>query len=264
MDLGLDNKVAWVLGGSSGLGKASAAALVAEGVTVALSSRTEADLNAAAEEISSAGSGRCVAVPTDVTDPAGITAAAERIVEELGGIDILVSNAGGPPPGSFDSFDDRALYDAFTLTTASAWRLTKAVLPSMRARGGGALIYITSITTKEIVGDLLFSNMMRAAVVGMMKTISRDFAADGIRAVCVAPGHHDTPRVQALDEARAERENRPLQEVRAATAAGVPRGRLGDPAEFGAAVAFVASDAASFINGITLTVDGGGLRTLTA
>ena len=264
MDLGLDNRVAWVLGGSSGLGKASAAALAAEGANVALSARSESDLQAAADDITQRGRGRCISVPADVTAPTDIETGARRVVEELGGIDILVSNAGGPPPGSFDAFDDEALYDAFTLTTASAWRLTKAVLPSMRERGGGALIYITSITTKEIIGDLLFSNMMRAAVVGMMKTISRDLAPDGIRAVCVAPGLHDTPRVQALDEARARREGRSLDEVRAATAAGVPRGRLGDPAEFGAAVAFLASDAASFVNGITLTVDGGGLRTLTA
>ena len=264
MDLGLGNKVAWVLGGSSGLGKASASALAAEGASVALSARGEPELRTAADEIRRQGRGACISVPADVTDPADIESAAQHIVEELGGIDILVSNAGGPPPGSFENFDDKALYDAFTLTTASAWRLTKAVLPSMRERGGGALVYITSITTKEIIGDLLFSNMMRAAVVGMMKTISRELASDGIRAVCVAPGLHDTPRVQALDQARAEREGRPLDDVRAESAAGVPRGRLGDPAEFGAAVAFLASDAASFINGITLTVDGGGLRTLTA
>lgn len=264
MDLGLGNKVAWVLGGSSGLGKASAAALAAEGASIALSARTESTLKSVADEIAASTGSRCVPVPTDVMDAGSITSAAERIVDELGGIDVLVANAGGPPPGSFDSFDDKALYDAFTLTTASAWRLTKAVLPSMRQRGGGALVYITSITTKEIIGDLLFSNMMRAAVVGMVKTISRELAPAGIRAVCVAPGLHDTPRVRALDEARAKREGRPLEEVRAASAAGIPRGRLGDPSEFGAAVAFIASDAASFINGITLTVDGGGLRTLTA
>ncbi len=254
MDLGLTDKVAWVLGASSGLGEACAQVLAAEGARVAMSARDEAKLTAAAHEVGGS------PYPLDVTDAAAIEATARRIQAELGGFDILVANAGGPKPGTFDSFDDDALYEAFTLTAASAWRTTKAVLGSMRDRGGGAIVYITSITTKEIVDDLLFSNMMRAAVVGMTKTLARELAPDNIRVVCAAPGHHDTPRVQQLDEARAKAEGKPVAEIRARMAKAVPMGRLGDPLEFGNAVAFLASDAASFISGVTLTVDGGQLR----
>ena len=245
-----------MLGGSSGLGKASATVLANEGARVAISARGEDKLRSVADAIGGS------AFPLDVTDGDALAATAARIERELGGFDVLVANAGGPPPGRFDEFDEAALYDAFTLTTASAWRATKVVLPSMRSRGGGAIVYITSITTKEIVDGLLLSNMMRAAVVGMAKTLSRELAADGIRVVCVAPGHHDTPRVQQLDAARAKTENKPLQEIQSRISASIPRGRLGDPLEFGNAVAFLASEAASFISGVSLTVDGGQLRSM--
>lgn len=256
MDLGLKDKVAWVLGASSGLGKASAAVLAGEGARVAISARGADRLRSVAEDIG------CSAFPLDVSDGDALAATATQITQEFGGFDVLVANAGGPPPGRFDDFDDQALYDAFTLTTASAWRATKAVLPSMRSRGGGAIVYITSITTKEIVDGLLLSNMMRAAVVGMAKTLARELASDGIRVVCVAPGHHDTPRVRQLDEARAKAESKPLEEIQQRISASIPRGRLGDPLEFGNAVAFLASEAASFISGVSLTVDGGELRSM--
>jgi 3-oxoacyl-[acyl-carrier protein] reductase len=262
VNLGLDGKVAWVLGGSSGLGLASAKVLAQEGASVAISARGENRLATATAELNQLGAGKFIGVPLDVSDGAALNQSAAEIESALGGFDILVANAGGPPPGTFDDFDDDALYDAFTLTTASAWRATKAVLPSMRSRGGGAIVYITSITTKEVVDRLLLSNMMRAAVVGMAKTLARELAGDGIRVVCVAPGHHDTPRVQQLDEARAKAESKPVEEIQARTAASIPAGRLGDPMEFGAAVAFLASEAASFISGVSLTVDGGQLRSM--
>jgi 3-oxoacyl-[acyl-carrier protein] reductase len=258
----LDGKVAWVLGGSSGLGLASAKVLAQEGASLAISARDSDRLAGATTEIDQFSGGRCIGVPLDVTDGDALKAAAAMIESELGGFDILVANAGGPPSGTFDDFDDDALYDAFTLTTASAWRATKAVLESMRARGGGAIVYITSITTKEVVDRLLLSNMMRAAVVGLAKTLARELASDGIRVVCVAPGHHDTPRVQQLDAARAQAEDMPIEAIRARTAASIPAGRLGDPIEFGNAVAFLASDAASYISGVSLTVDGGQLRSM--
>lgn len=257
MDLGLKDKVAWVLGASSGLGKASAQALTAEGAKVAMSARDEKRLEVAVQEVGGH------AYPLDVMDADRIADTARRIEADLGGIDVLVANAGGPKPGTFDTFDDDDLYEAFALTTASAWRTTKAVLPSMRARGGGAIVYITSITTKEVVDGLLFSNMMRAAVVGMMKTLARELGNDNIRVVCAAPGHHDTPRVQQLDDARSKTEGIPVDEIRARMTKTIPVGRLGEPIEFGNAVAFLASDAASFINGVTLTIDGGQLRSIT-
>jgi 3-oxoacyl-[acyl-carrier protein] reductase len=230
--------------------------LAQEGATVALSARGEDKLAAAAKDIGGH------AFPLDVTDGDAIAATGRAIEERLGGIDILVANAGGPPPGTFDDFDDAAMLHAFDLTAASAWRATKAVLPSMRARGGGAVVYITSFTTKEVVDGLLLSNMMRAAVVGMAKTLARELASDNIRVLCVAPGHHDTPRVRQLDEARATAEGKPVAEIKARMAASIPMGRLGDPLEFGNAVAFLASEAASYISGVTLTVDGGQLRSM--
>jgi 3-oxoacyl-[acyl-carrier protein] reductase len=255
MDLGLRDKVAWVLGASSGLGRATAASLAREGALVAISARTEQSLRTAADEISSGG--RCVAVPLDVTDEGAIESAARQVASELGPVEILVANAGGPPPGAFDAFDDEALYGAFTLTTASAWRLVKTVVPAMRERRAGSLIFVTSSSTKEVIEGLLLSNMMRAAVVGMAKTLSKELGPDGIRVLCVAPGRIDTPRVRSLDARNAERSQTSVAEVRRKSEARIPLGRYGTTEEFGDVVAFLASDRASYMTGTSVVVDGG-------
>jgi 3-oxoacyl-[acyl-carrier protein] reductase len=260
MDLELAGKVAWVNGASSGLGRASAEKLAAEGAAVAISSRSEDLLKQGADEISEATGSRCIVVPLDVTDADAITEAHRRIVDELGTVDILVSNAGGPPPGGFDDFDDETLYAAFTLTTASAWRLTKAVAPAMKEKRSGRIIFLTSSSTKEIIPTLLLSNMMRAAVVGMAKTLSKDLGAHGIRVVCVAPGRVETKRLQQIDDATAARTGKPTEEIRAGMISTIPLGRYGAPDEFGDVVAWVASERASFINGTTVVVDGGMLN----
>jgi 3-oxoacyl-[acyl-carrier protein] reductase len=257
VDLGLENKVAWVNGGSSGLGRATATALAREGATVAVSSRGREGLEAAAAEIERSTGGRCIAVPLDVTDGDAIGSAATEIEQRLGPVDILVANAGGPPPGTFDELGEDALMEAFRLTTASAWRLTKAVLPGMRARRRGALLYITSSSTKEIIPNLLLSNMMRAAVVGMAKTISKQVAPDGVRVVCVAPGRIETPRIVQLDEAEAARSGRPVEEISVEGQARLPMGRYGRPQEFGEVTAFLASERASYVTGVSVVVDGG-------
>jgi 3-oxoacyl-[acyl-carrier protein] reductase len=168
-----------------------------------------------------------------------------------------VSNAGGPPPGRFTDVDDDALLAAFALTTASAWRLTKAVVPAMLERGSGVLVYLTSGSTKEYLPNLLLSNMLRPAVVGMMKTISKELGPRGIRALCVAPGRIETKRLQQLDEAAAERTGKTVEEVRIQLQAAIPLGRYGEPREFGDVVAFLASERASFISGVSVSVDGG-------
>jgi 3-oxoacyl-[acyl-carrier protein] reductase len=257
MDLELHGKVAWVLGASSGLGRASATSLAHEGAAVALSARDEELLREASDALEQESRSRCLAVPLDVTDAAAIPAAAERITSELGPIDVLVANAGGPPAGSFTAFDDDALHAAFELTTASAWRLAHAVVPSMKERGSGVIIFITSSSTKEVVEGLLFSNMMRAAVVGMAKTMSKELGPDGIRVLCVAPGRIETPRVNALDELQAKSAGRTVDEVRASTWSKIPLGRYGDPREFGDVVAFLASERASYVTGTSVVVDGG-------
>ena len=257
MDLGLDRKKAWVLGGSSGLGRASAAALAREGASVAVSARDQKRLTAAADSIAEETGGRCIAVTCDVTDAASIAFAADRVTAELGPIDVLVANAGGPPPGTFTSFDDDALQAAFELTTASAWRLAHAVVPSMRERRSGVIMFITSSSTKEVIQGLLLSNMMRAAVVGMAKTMSKELGPDGIRVLCVAPGRIQTPRVEHLDRAHGERSGRSIDEVRQSSWSQIPLGRYGDVDEFGDVAAFLASDRASYMTGTSVVVDGG-------
>jgi 3-oxoacyl-[acyl-carrier protein] reductase len=260
MNLGLEGKVAWVLGGSSGLGRATAAAMAGEGAHVALSSRDEQTLKQTASEIAEDTGSTCIAVPLDLTDADAISDAARRVAGELGAVDILVSNAGGPPPGRFTDIDDDSLVGAFALTTASAWRLTKAVVPAMLERGSGVLVYLTSGSTKEYLPNLLLSNMMRPAVVGMMKTISKELGPQGIRALCVAPGRIETKRLHQLDEAAAERTGRSVEEVRAQLHATIPAGRYGEPREFGDVVAFLASERASYMSGVTVLVDGGMLN----
>ncbi len=250
--------MAWVTGASSGLGRASALSLAREGAAVAVSSRDVERLRGAAEEIAHSG-GTSIAVPLDVTDAAAISARADEVKAQLGPIDILIANAGGPPPGTFDSFDDTTLYDAFTLTTGSAWRLAKAVLPSMRERSRGVMIFVTSGSTKQVIPNLLLSNMMRAAVVGMAKTLSKELGPEGIRVLCVAPGRIETQRLVQLDQAAAARTGRTRDEVKAQNEASIPLRRYGNPAEFGDAVAFLASDRASYISGVNVSVDGGAL-----
>jgi 3-oxoacyl-[acyl-carrier protein] reductase len=251
LDLGLKDKVAWVLGASSGLGHATAASLAREGARVAISSRDASALNEAADDISA------VAMPLDVTDASAISTTAARIEGELGPVDILVSNAGGPPPGGFDDLDDDALHGAFALTTASAWHLAKAVVPSMKQRRTGCLIFLTSSSTKEVIPNLLLSNMMRAAVVGMAKTLSKELGPHGVRVLCVAPGRIETKRLVQLDQKASENTQKSVEEVKRAAQARIPLGRYGSPPEFGDAVAFLASERASYITGINVVVDGG-------
>ena len=259
MDLGFTGKRAWVTGASSGLGRASAEALAAEGAAVALSARDEGRLRTATEEIAAATGSTCVAVPLDVTDAAAIEAAAALVEQELGGLDILVANAGGPPAGTFAELGEDELQRAFTLTLASAWRLTKAAVPLLRTAGGGSIVYITSWSTKEIIDGLLLSNMVRPAVVGLAKTLSHELGSDNIRVNCVAPGSFDTPRAREL-----QGEDLSAEEIQVRLTAASPLGRIGQPAELGAAVAFLASEAASYISGVTLVVDGGKLRSTSA
>lgn len=260
MDLGLKGKVCWVNGASSGLGFASAMSLAREGAVIALSSRGGDKLTTAAAEIAEQTGAKVVAVPADVSELSSISNAHDHIRAELGPVDVLVANGGGPPHGGFDDFDDQQLFDAFSLTTASAWRLAKAVVPDMRSTGGGVIEFITSSSTKEVIGGLLLSNMMRAAVVGMAKTLSKELAADGIRVVCLTPGRIETDRVLQLDEARAKATGVDLKDVRSTSERAIPLGRYGSIGEFGDVVAFVASERATYITGTSVVVDGGMLN----
>jgi 3-oxoacyl-[acyl-carrier protein] reductase len=263
LDLGLKDKVAWVHGASSGLGLATAAALAREGARVAISARRADVLGRLAGELGEIGP-EVIAVPVDVRDPDAITDGATRVRARLGPVEILIANAGGPPPGGFDAFDEDAVLDAFTLTTMSAWRLAKAVVDDMRSTGRGVIIFLTSGSTKEVVPSLLLSNMMRPAVVGLAKTLSKELGPQGIRVLCAAPGRIATPRLIELDEAAAARTGRSVDEVKEANVAAIPLGRYGAPEEFGEVVAFLSSERASFVSGVSVSIDGAALNGLLA
>jgi 3-oxoacyl-[acyl-carrier protein] reductase len=264
MDLEMAQRVAWVTGGSSGIGYAGAKALAAEGALVAISARDPDRLTDAASRIETETGTRCTAVPLDVKDVDGISDAARRVTETLGPIDILVSNAGGPPPGAFSEMTDEDLNDALRLTTASAWRLAATVVPSMKERNRGCLIFITSSSTKEVIDGLLLSNTARAAVTGMNKTLSRELGPHGIRCICIAPGRVATDRSAALDKRAAELAGITPAEARAKREARIPLGRFAHPDELGSVIAFAASEKASYLTGVNLLVDGGDSTTVSA
>lgn len=257
MDLGLKGRAAWVHGGSSGLGRASAESLAREGAVVAISARDEERLAKVAHEIEGATGSRCISVPLDVSDVDSIPDAHERVVNELGPVDVLVANGGGPPPGTFDSISDEQMNGAVDLLIRSAWHLTRAVMPSMKERKAGTILYVTSSSTKEVIPGLLLSNMMRAAVVGMAKTLSKEVGPHGVRVLCVVPGRVRTPRVESLDRKRADGSQKSIEEVEEASQAEIPLGRYGDPSEFGDVVAFLSSGRASYMTGTSVVVDGG-------
>lgn len=260
MDLGLRDKVAWVTGASSGMGRAAAEALAREGAQVIVSARRAEVLDDVARSIAETSEGRCVAIPLDVGDADAIDEAARRVLEELGGVDIALFNSGGPPPGSFEATSADDLYDGIAVTVAGALRFTKAVVPSMKERGGGCLVYITSSSSKEMIEGLMLSNMLRPAVTGMAKTLSKELGPHNIRTINIAPGRIETPRLVELHESRAAKAGTSVEEARAAGVAAIPLGRFGRPEEVGDVIAFLASERASYVTGITVVVDGGLLK----
>lgn len=262
MDLGLDGRVALVTGSSRGLGRAIARELALEGAGVVINARDEAELRSTATALEDASGSAVVPVAGDVTDEATPGRLVRAALDELGRLDILVANAGGPPAGGFDDFDADAYREAVELNFLSTVRLTRAAVPPMRERGWGRVVALTSVTVKEPIDGLLLSNVARPGVIGFIKTISRELAPDGILCNAVAPGYIATERVEELLRDRAEREGRPVEEIRADQAAGIPLGRVGEPDELAAAVAFLAGERAGYITGATIQVDGGFIRSL--
>lgn len=262
MDLGLQGKVAAVAAASRGLGKACALELAREGCALALCARDAASLDATAREIADATGARIVSVVADVTQSADVTRFIDTARAELGDPLILVNNAGGPPGGYFDQFDDAAWERAFNLTLLSAVRLIRAVLPGMRAAKWGRIVNITSVSVKQPIDDLILSNAIRPGVIGLAKTLAANYAREGITVNNVAPGFTLTDRQRELGQARADREGRRLDEVIDAIGANVPMGRVGQPEELAAVVAFLASERASYVTGSTIAVDGGSARGL--
>ena len=262
MDLGLKDRVALVAASSQGLGKACALELAREGAKVVICARDADSLAATAAEISAATGGEVTWLAIDLTDPVQIRHLADEIVRRYSRIDILVTNAGGPPSGYFDDFDDEAWFTAHQLTLMSAVRLIRAVLPAMRAQQWGRIVNITSVSVKQPLDNLLLSNVYRPGVVGLAKTLSAQVAADGITVNNVAPGYTRTARVVQLAEARAAREGKTVEQALAETVASYPMQRMGEPEELAALVAFLASERAGYITGTTIQVDGGYCRGL--
>lgn len=245
MDLGIEGRRAAVAAGSAGLGFASAQALAEAGVRVALCGRDAVRV----EEAAAALPGAAVPLVADVGTTEGAAGFVAAAREALGGIDILVPNAGGPPPGNFASTPTEAYPDALALNLLSVVAMCKEAVPAMQAQGFGRVVAITSIAVRQPIPFLILSNTARAGATGFLKTLAREVARDGVTVNSVLPGVHDTGRVRALFGDDAERA--------AAMAREVPVGRLGDPADFGRVVAFLCSESAGFITGAAIPVDGG-------
>ena len=242
MDLGIEGRRAVVAAASGGLGFASAAALADNGVRVVICSRDQGRIDAAAAKI---GHG-CVGLVADVSSVAGATAFVEEARERLGGIDILVPNAGGPPPGTFASTAVDAYPAALDLNLLSTVAMCKAAVPAMREQRWGRVVAVTSISVREPIATLILSNTARAGVTGFLKTLAREVAADGVTVNSLQPGIHATGRMLQLHGGQAD-----------ASTLGIPAGEMGDPADFGQAAAFLCSAQARFITGVALPVDGG-------
>lgn len=243
MKLGIDGRTALVLAGTQGIGFASARLLAAEGANIALCGRSESALDAARTALPDA-----LVVSGDVRSAEDLAAMVAATELRFGAIDILVVNAGGPPPGAFETLDDAAWTDAVELTLMSAIRATRLVLPGMRSRRWGRIVVISSFGVKQPVPGLTLSNSIRMAVLGWAKTLARQVAGDGILVNTVCPGWTRTGRVERLLDAGASE---------ADILATIPLGRMGTAEEIAALVGFLASDAASYITGAAIQVDGG-------
>ena len=262
MDLGLKGKVALVAAASRGLGRAVAEELAAEGASLVLCARGAGGLAEACAHIERATGAAVLGVAGDVSAPEDAARVAAAGLERFGRVDILVTNAGGPPAGAFETLTPRDWEAATRLLLTSVLELTRAVLPGMRERRWGRILNITSIAVKQPVENLMLSNSLRAAVTGFARTLANEVAAEGVTVNNLLPGYTRTERVEELARAAAKREGVGEAEVRARWEAEIPMRRLGEPREFAALAAFLASERASYITGASVTVDGGWVRSL--
>lgn len=260
MDLGLKDKVALIAAGSAGLGLAVATALAQEGARVAICGRDQGRLNAAAQAIKTAGGQEPLTVMADVA----VSEEARRFVDEaaahFGRVDILITNAGGPPSGEFLDLDEAAWRKGVDLTLMSAVNLCYAAVPHLRQAGGGRIIAITSVSVKQPLRNLTLSNSIRAAVVGLTKTLSIELAPHNILVNSVLPGWTRTQRVDELMDARASKQGAPREQIESGIVGDIPLKRMGEPEEFAAVVTFLASERASYVTGVAIPVDGGSIR----
>jgi 3-oxoacyl-[acyl-carrier protein] reductase len=257
MDLGLKNKRALVTGASRGLGYATALRLAREGCRVAVNSRSEENATAAAEKIASETGTQAIGLAGDVSNPSTPDKLVADTVEAFGGLDLLVTNAGGPPPGAFESFDEETWQKSIDLSFMSHVRLIRTALPHLRKSDAASVLTVTSISVKQPIVNLVLSNSVRAATVGLTKTLAIELGRDGIRFNSILPGWTETERVVQLMESRAAENKSTVKEETAKQSKESPLRRIGQPEEFAKAAAFLLSPAASYITGVMLNVDGG-------
>jgi 3-oxoacyl-[acyl-carrier protein] reductase len=260
MDLGLDGKRAFVAGSSSGIGRAVAAGLLAEGAHVVVNGRNAEKLEKTRKELEAEYGPRVHAVVADVSNGDAAAAAVREAVTRLGGLDVLFTNSGGPPAGLFESLEEAAWRRAVDLLLFSTVRMVKEALPSLGKSTQPRIVHLASLTVKQPVHGLVLSNAVRAAVVGLAKSLSQELAERQILVNVVAPGIIDTERVRELDEANAAAQKRSVEEVAGERVKTIPLARMGRAEEVAALVVFLASARASYITGSTIAVDGGLIR----
>jgi 3-oxoacyl-[acyl-carrier protein] reductase len=262
MDLGLNGKVALVAASSRGLGRAVAEELAAEGANLVLCARGPAALGETAEAIREATGVQVIDVAADLGKLADVEHVVAAALETFGRVDVLVTNTGGPPPGPFESHSREAWRDAVRHNLESVLDLTRAVLPGMKEHRWGRIINVTSIAVKQPVDNLILSNSVRAAVTGFARTLANEVAEYGITVNNVLPGYTRTQRLETLAERAAEQQGTSPAKALATWESQIPMRRLGEPHEFAALVAFLASERASYVTGTSIPIDGGWTRSL--
>lgn len=262
MDLQLDERVALVCGSSSGLGLAVATTLAEEGCRVALNGRDEARLEHAIERVRQRARTDVAGFRADVSVPSEAAHLVDRVTRELGPVDILLCNAGGPPPVMFATAPAESWQEALDLNLLSTIHLCRAAVPGMRERRWGRVICLASIAAKQPLGNLILSTVARAGVLGFAKALADQVAGEGVTVNSVCPGYTRTERVRELLDDLATQQERSPDEVERAIVQGIPAGRMAEPEELAAAVAFLASERASYITGVALQVDGGFVRSI--
>ncbi|HJX92497.1 MAG TPA: SDR family oxidoreductase [Pyrinomonadaceae bacterium] len=262
MDLGLHNKIALVAAASSGLGRAVAEELATEGASLVICGRGTKAITETAAALTDKTGAHVLAVAGDVSVPNDVQRLVESGITRFGRIDILVTNAGGPPAGTFANITQEEWEAATRLTLYSVINLARQVLPGMKERRWGRILNITSIAVKQPVEGLLLSNSLRAAVTGFARTLANEVASDGITVNNILPGYTRTDRVEELARMMAEKQGITAKEFKAKWESEIPMKRLGEPHEFAALAAFLVSERASYITGTSMQVDGGWIRSL--
>jgi len=262
VDLGLKNRNVIVAASSDGIARAAAEKFAAEGANVAMCSRGQTKLNAAAAQIRERYQARVLAEALDVTDEAAVEAFVKHVAQEFGGVDVCVMNAGGPPPKMFLATTTEEWHRAVEMNFMSVIHFARAVLPGMQKNHWGRLVTITSMTVRQPVPDLIYSNAVRAGVLGLVKSLANEFGKDGITVNNVGPGYTATERLKHLIAKRSEELGITPAEFEARLGVEAPLKRVGQPEEVADAIVWLASDRASFITGQTLLVDGGWFKGL--